>query len=347
MQPPRILWMEVFFLAAAMSSHAADPPKRPSAVISPDEADDDFAFQGEYLGSAWDAVCCRWRTFGLQIVAQGDEQFIAAGYWGGLPGYGWRGGERLAFIGKRAESLLSLHGERFAVSVRQTNGHVAAVLADPGTSTGNGGGNDACWGRLRKVERHSSTLGARPPRGAVVLFDGTNTEGFQNARMTADGLLEVGADFADAYGDYFLHLEFRLPYMPRARGQGRGNSGVYLQSRYEVQILDSFGLEGKDNECGGLYKYLAPRINMCLPPLAWQTYDIHFRSPRFDSAGNKICPARLTVCHNGVVIHHNVAVERKTGAGREESPELFPIKLQNHGNPVHFRNIWLVDYGKP
>jgi hypothetical protein len=132
--------------------------------------------------------------------------------------------------------------------------------------------------------------------------------------------------------------------MPFAKGQGRGNSGVYLQSRYEIQILDSFGLEGRANECGGLYRYLPPEQNMAFPPLSWQTYDIRFRAPRFSASGDKLQNARLSVLHNGVVVHNDVSVERKTGAGQAEGPEPLPIKLQDHGNPVQFRNIWLVEY---
>jgi hypothetical protein len=177
-----------------------------------------------------------------------------------------------------------------------------------------------------------------------VLFDGTNTDEFHNGRITEDGLLMEGADFKRTFTDFTLHLEFRLPYMPAARGQKRGNSGVYLQSRYEVQVLDSFGLDGAFNECAALYRYQPPRINMCLPPLQWQTYDITFLSPRFNDNGDKTCNARLTVVHNGVNVHDCFDVEHKTGAGRPESPDPYPIRLQNHSDPVRFRNIWIVDH---
>ncbi|MGH7128550.1 MAG: 3-keto-disaccharide hydrolase, partial [Planctomycetaceae bacterium] len=138
-------------------------------------------------------------------------------------------------------------------------------------------------------------------------------------------------------------IEFRLPYMPYARGQGRANSGVYLQGRYEVQILDSFGLHGAENECGALYRLRPPDVNMCLPPLAWQTFDIEFHAARFDAAGRKTENARITVLHNGVAIHDNVEILRKTGNGAEEGPDPLPIRLQDHGNPVVFRNIWILD----
>jgi hypothetical protein len=132
--------------------------------------------------------------------------------------------------------------------------------------------------------------------------------------------------------------------MPHARGQGRGNSGVYIQQRYEVQILDSFGLDGANNECGGLYKQQAPALNMCFPPLSWQTYDITFIAARFDAAGKKLSDARITVLHNGEPIHWQYALKDKTGGGKVEGPEALPILFQDHGNPVSFRNIWITTY---
>jgi len=146
------------------------------------------------------------------------------------------------------------------------------------------------------------------------------------------------------FADVKLHLEFRTPFMPEARGQGRGNSGVYLQGRYEVQVLDSYGLEGRDNECGGIYSVAPPLVNMCAPPTQWQTYDITFRVPRFDSTGKKKQDAYMTVIHNGVKIHNNVKVSKATTAapGRGVT-QRGGIYLQNHGNRVQYRNIWLVE----
>jgi hypothetical protein len=132
--------------------------------------------------------------------------------------------------------------------------------------------------------------------------------------------------------------------MPAAVGQARGNSGCYLQGRYEVQVLDSFGLEGKNNECGGIYTVRAPDVNMCYPPLAWQTYDIDFTAARYDAAGKKTHDALLTVRHNGEVVQKGVRVPQPTRAAPlKESPEPGPVYLQDHGNPVVYRNIWLVE----
>jgi hypothetical protein len=139
------------------------------------------------------------------------------------------------------------------------------------------------------------------------------------------------------------HIEFLLPYMPEARGQGRGNSGCYFQGRYEVQMLDSFGLEGADNECGGLYKISKPALNMCYPPLSWQTYDFDFNAAQYDG-DKKVKDATLTILHNGVEIQKDVKLPSDTTAApNKEGPGPGPIFLQNHGNPVRYRNIWVVE----
>src|SRR5205823_3099151 len=129
---------------------------------------------------------------------------------------------------------------------------------------------------------------------------------------------------------------------PAARGQTRGNSGVYLQDRYEIQILDSFGLDGKANECGAVYTRTAPAVNMCFPPLSWQTYDIDFRAARFDRDGKKTGNAVVTVRHNSITVQDHVDIAGPTGHGKPETPDPGPISLQNHGNPVAFRNIWIL-----
>jgi hypothetical protein len=131
--------------------------------------------------------------------------------------------------------------------------------------------------------------------------------------------------------------------MPMSTGQARGNSGVYVQSRYEVQVLDSFGLEGKNNECGGIYSIAEPVVNMCLPPLSWQTYDFDFTAARYNVAGEKIKNARITVRHNGVVIHDDIELTHGTPGRHPEDPGPEALFMQDHGNPVVYRNIWIVE----
>jgi hypothetical protein len=191
--------------------------------------------------------------------------------------------------------------------------------------------------------RKSETLGAKPPEGAVVLFDGTSAEHFRGGRMTEDGLLMEGATSKRNFQNFTLHLEFRTPFQPFARGQGRGNSGFYAQGRYEVQILDSFGLEGEWNECGGMYGVARPKVNMCYPPLSWQTYDVDFSAAQYED-DQKVKNATMTVKHNGVLIHKDVEIPHATTAApSREGPRPGPVFLQNHGNPVRFRNIWVVE----
>ncbi|HIJ54049.1 MAG TPA: DUF1080 domain-containing protein [Planctomycetes bacterium] len=147
----------------------------------------------------------------------------------------------------------------------------------------------------------------------------------------------------EAYRDFKLHIEFKVPQLPpNVKGQGRGNSGVYIQRRYEIQILDSYGKPPRNNEGGSIYKFKAPDKNACKKPGEWQSYDITFRAARFEGQGKnvkKVKNARITVLHNGVLIHNDVDVPNKTGAGRPEGPEPGPILLQEHGNEVWFRNI--------
>jgi hypothetical protein len=209
---------------------------------------------------------------------------------------------------------------------------------------------------LKRRAVTSATLGKKPPDGATILFDGTNLDHWtkrvkpdQEAAPAGwrivDGTMEVNSTgdivTKEAFGDHSLHVEFRTPYMPHASGQGRGNSGVYLQARYELQVLDSYGLDGADNECGGIYKIAKPELNMCLPPNEWQTYDIDFRAPRFEGE-KKTENARITVKHNGIIIHENLELPNITG-GAHVTDESKPggLLLQDHGNPVRFRNIWV------
>ena len=195
--------------------------------------------------------------------------------------------------------------------------------------------------KLNRTVRHSPTEGAKPPKGAAILFDGKTADNFIHGTLSKDNNLMSNVETKQKFGDYTLHLEFRLSYMPEARGQARSNSGLYLHDCYEAQVLDSFGLEGENNECGGFYQLRKPDVNMCFPPLTWQTYDVEFIAPRYKD-GKKTADARVEVRHNGVLIHPMFDLERATLGRKNEGPAPRPFHLQGHGNKVQYRNIWLV-----
>ncbi|HVR83150.1 MAG TPA: DUF1080 domain-containing protein [Planctomycetota bacterium] len=161
-----------------------------------------------------------------------------------------------------------------------------------------------------------------------------------------DGALEVGKGHMitkEKYQDFQLHVEFNIPEPPEgAKDQARSNSGVYLQRRYEVQILESYGQDPPlFNGCGSLYRQKAPDKNAAKKPGEWQTYDITFKAARFEG-GKKTAGARITVVWNGVKVHDDYEIKDKTGAGKPEGPEPGPILFQDHGAKVKFRNIWIL-----
>ena len=296
------------------------------AVSGPD--DPDYKIQGEYTGMLKNGDA-EFKV-GAQVIALGEGRFHAVAYVGGLPGDGWDGNTKLEADGEAKDGVVEFPGDHAKANLKDG---VLRVL-------GNG---DEPIAELKKTERKSDTLGAAPPAGAIVLFDGSNADAFDGGKMTDDHLLAAGATSKRKFQNCQLHVEFLLPFMPGARGQARGNSGCYLQGRYEVQMLDSFGLEGANNECGGIYSIKAPDTNMCFPPLAWQTYDIDYTAAKFED-GKKVKNATMTVKHNGVVIHKDVELPKNTTAAPvAEGAEPGPIYLQDHGNPVRYRNIWLVE----
>lgn len=312
-------------LCISAASLAADDKDGPT-YTDPDEAGQDYAIQGEFKGTIKGD---EEHTWGAQVIALGKGKFRVVGYPGGLPGDGYLPSDET----KSAEGSLS--GDTVTFKVEEFEGKLSgdelAISRDGKTI-----------GTLKRVHRKSPTLGKRPSAEALVLFDGTTADHFVGGKMTDDDLLKADTYSKEKFGDHSLHIEFRTPFRPEARGQARGNSGVYVQSRYEVQVLDSFGLSGEDNECGGIYKIAKPKVNMCYPPLTWQTYDIDFVAAKYDDSGKKTRPAKITVRHNGVVIHEDLELKSGTPGRLPEGPSPEPLYLQGHGNPVVYRNIWVI-----
>lgn len=206
---------------------------------------------------------------------------------------------------------------------------------------------------LKRIEIIPPTLGQEAPEGAVkLMWKGMTDADLDNRwlvqkhwRINENGIAQIQhSDIVSQqlFSDAQYHVEFAAPYMPDDRGQGRGNSGVYILGKYEVQVLDSFGLPAKDNECGGIYQIATPLVNACLPPLEFQTYDITFHAAKFDANGNKTKNAVITVIHNGITIHDNVELPARTGGGigGKESTE-GPLLIQDHNDLPRFRNIWV------
>ncbi len=315
---PRTCLALLTLLAFSIPTSAADAVAG-ETFLEPAPAGPDFAIQGEYVG----------QDCAAQVVALGAGKFKIIGWGKGLPG-AVEGAEKKVVVD--AEWV----GEKVTFDGEGWKGEIAGGQLRGTDTEGN------TW-ELKRVVRESPTLGAKPPAGAIVLFDGTNTDAWVNGKMDERKLLAAGTKTKQTFGDFTLHAEFRTPFKPMARGQGRGNSGVYLQDRYECQILDSFGLTGEDNEAGGLYKISKPRLNLCFPPLSWQTYDIDFTAARFDAEGRKTQNAKVTARLNGVLVQENVELPKPTGGGRPETAEPGPIQLQGHGNPVFYRNVWVVE----
>jgi len=311
---------------------------------------DDFKYQGEYVDLK--------NKIGCQVIALGKGMFQAVVCEGGLPGAGWDGKNKSLMHGKlegTAVAFAPADGKRKYLAQSPLEFSATSKFPPAGqkpymaTLIGTGialQSGEAVFA-LAKIERKSPTLGMKAPDGALVLFDGSSKDEWNGGRIDkATGLLNTdGSDMTTKrkFSNYVAHVEFMLPFRPEARGQGRGNSGFYQVDHYEVQILDSFGLDGKNNECGGVYTKLDPKVNACLPPLQWQTYDVEFTNAIRE--GDKVAKkSRLTVRHNGIVIHDNAEIPGVTGGARSE-PEGTPglLRLQGHGNPLQFRNIWVVE----
>jgi hypothetical protein len=407
--------------AQAPKAEKEKPP--PVAVNDPAKlADDlDFAIQGEYLGKrGGDAL-------GAQVIALGDGKFEVKLYPGGLPGAGWDGTPPAAGKGTRDRDRVEV---KSAAKPGETLGALAPD-ADTKKRIFTVSGKEVAV--LGKVERKSSTLGAKPPKGAVVLYSGpADADKWEKATIAdlSDGkFLAAGARTRQKFHSVQLHLEFRTPWVPRPAGRPRGSGGVFLEDRYELQVLDNFGRTVAEKENGTVYteyelifnndvagkkgvsiakalenlevlaggtfeqgtirfnqkeikvraapasrqfaedldnlfvrsergemvpyssflkietKQFVPKVNMCFPPLTWQTYDVDFTTAAVDAEGLKTKSAKATVRHNGVVIYGGLDLPWNTFGGGNSFKKLTEagaLYLPNYGDHVVFKNIWAV-----
>ena len=270
-----------------------------------------FAFLGEYVMD----------DQAIQVVPCQDRFYLSI-YQGGLPGSGW----------------------------------------DVGTIQHEWVTSDAIENRMKgyeKIDRSSKLEFTKPPTNAIVLFDGSDMKQWGHGKIK-NGLLQAGAGTKRKFQDFTLHFECLVPFKPELplSHPDRGNSGVFAVGAYEVQVADTFGLDFSPSAwtemkqlkkpstwCGSIYGLRAPDVNMCLPPLSWQTFDVKFTAARFEN-DKKVSSARMTVHQNGVLIHDNFELPEGTGGGPSgPRPEVTegPIYIQNHHNPTQYRNIWVVE----
>ncbi|MEW6236002.1 MAG: DUF1080 domain-containing protein [Candidatus Omnitrophota bacterium] len=306
-------------------------------------------WHGEFAGAAW-----KDKTIRAQVVGESWDEYRAVFFVGakgveeqraeirGKTNRGVTHFEGRADLGEKLGGVFDVTGDIvYTGQGKEAKGSFDGVFKN---QSGEGAFS------LKRVLIKSPTLGMKPPESAIMLFDGTdaalNTNWVnrpvwvaQNGLMKTEG---YSIYTKEAFGDAEYHVEFVIPYMPRERGQARGNSGVYIAGRYEVQVLDSFADHPENNLCGGIYQQATPIANACLPPLEAQTYDITFLAPRFDANGNKIKDAEITVKQNGVVIHDHVVLKKPTpgGVDGKEAPT-GQLLLQDHGNSVPFGNVWV------
>ena len=319
----------------------AAPNATPAAVSDiPDEPTD--ALMGDYVGTYLPSqqAAVSPVPVNAQVIAEGNGTYrvvllAPATEAGGKP--------------RRIEVPAKMENDKL-VSAGKVGDTDWKVALEDGRLKLSGGGEF----ELRKTMRRSPTLGLKPPPDAVVLlpFDANKApalDAWTNKEWKAlsDGsMLVTKGDNRTTreFGDMQLHLEYRPPFMPDARGQGRANSGIYFQDRYEVQVLDSFGLEPRDNEAGGIYQVAVPKTNAALPPATWQTYDVIYRAPRLKEDGSLDKAPTITVYLNGVKIHDKVEIPRSTGgAAGANFVAKAPLRLQDHRNPMRFRNTWVKE----
>ncbi len=329
------LFLSLMLVASTTLAFAQDKKLPRIAINDPAKLKDDadFAIQGEYEGEIKQNDTTM--KIAAQVIARGAGNFIVKPFRNGLPG-----------TSEQSQSVNPGSATRVdgKVVVKDDKGKEVGSIAD-GVFTVNAHGLEA---KLKKVVRKSPTLGAKPPSGAVVLFgDENDVSNWQNGKIAelSDGkfLAASSPRSKKTFQSFTAHVEFRLAWMPNSTGQQRSNSGVYLQDRYELQVLDSFGLSGENNECGGFYTLSKPKVNMCLPPMSWQTYDIEFMAAQFEGS-KKVKNAHAKIKHNGVLIQvFEFTKFTPGGKFQGEVPEPGSLYFQDHGDPVVYRNVWVVE----
>lgn len=257
--------------------------------------------------------------------------------------------EQFPLLGKRAGDAAVLVGEWGASGEVPAGSAAVEVCHDAMTlRLSNREGKGGSTYELAPVELSSPRAGAVPPAGAVVLFDGSDVDAWEvmPGIVTDGGALRVNGNYLSSrkrFGDARIHVEFWIRHTPWLGGQMRGNSGIYIQGRYELQILDSWLVPPAESGCGAMYSVAPPNADACLPAGVWQTFDIVFRGPRFDDGGRKTRNARITVALNGIEIHKDLPLPGVTpGWVFEEEALAGPLVLQCHESEVQFRNIWLL-----
>ena len=363
------LALGLVMLTGKTSAQSPDKAAEAAAknLFHPDLIGVELKMQGEYVGKDGE------KRLGVQVVARGGKSFHALVLEGGLPGDGWDGGK----YGLLESGSMSAGRVDF---ISPSEEGTSAVLDDNGLSLNRSGKKII----LKRIERKSETLGQQPPAGAVVLFGGTkpNMDAFEQRKdiegMTEptmfEGSMMAGAVTKRKFRDYTLHVEFLTGWEPQNIPWRRADAGIYMLSRYEVAIGDSFGFDydlsgatspqrpklieekakaskfpiPKSNNaprvCGSVFTYPSKVPNACLPPLVWQTLDIDFKAPRFDDKGKKTSKAIISVKLNGHQTVDKLEVNGPTPHGFK-GPETAdgPIWFEAFGRRVLYRNIWVVE----
>jgi hypothetical protein len=346
------VWSRAFAACALLFSSLLTAAEPHAAFTDPLQAGPDFLVQGEYAGTLRNGF-----PLAAQVIALGNGKFEGVLLPGGLPGAGWDEKARFHFKGETLDGstrFIGIHGEKLMFENRNFEGEIRGDVFRGRADMFRNAAADASF-TMRKVSRTSPTEGAPPPPGAIVLFGGSGVDEWVNGRIIDGNLLAPGTESKRHFRSVQIHVEFRTPFMPTAAGMARGNSGVYVKKEWEVQIVDSFGWDSENRKferlsgtarCAGIHEMVEPALNMSYPPLSWQTFDIEFTAARFDAAGNKIEPAMMTVRHNGVLVHDRYVLP-PVGPGadpnKSKDKESGPLLLQDHRDPVRFRNVWAVE----